>query len=73
MVPGYEQAMRGSRRTAASRFVSAPIRTGRGTETTLAQVAHEILGVDFDKIKVVQGDTAVHALFDRRPGDRAAW
>jgi len=30
---------------------------GQGHETTYAQVAHEILGVDFDKIKIVQGDT----------------
>jgi carbon-monoxide dehydrogenase large subunit len=30
---------------------------GQGHETTYAQVAYEILGVDFDKIKVVQGDT----------------
>ncbi len=30
---------------------------GQGHETTLAQVAHEILGVDFDRIKVLQGDT----------------
>jgi carbon-monoxide dehydrogenase large subunit len=30
---------------------------GQGHETTFAQVVYEILGVDFDKIKVVQGDT----------------
>ena len=30
---------------------------GQGHDTTLAQVAHEILGVDFDRIKVLQGDT----------------
>src|SRR5262249_58637409 len=30
---------------------------GQGHETTLAQVAHEILGIDFDRIKVLQGDT----------------
>ena len=30
---------------------------GQGHETTFAQVAHEILTVDFDRIKVYQGDT----------------
>jgi carbon-monoxide dehydrogenase large subunit len=30
---------------------------GQGLETTLAQVAHEILGIDTAKIKVVHGDT----------------
>src|SRR5262249_5560722 len=30
---------------------------GQGHETTLAQVAHEILGTEFDRIKVLQGDT----------------
>src|SRR6185312_15443462 len=32
---------------------------GQGLETTLAQVAHEILGIDVAKIKVVHGDTAM--------------
>ena len=31
---------------------------GQGHETSFAQIAHEILGVDFDKIKVIQGDTS---------------
>jgi carbon-monoxide dehydrogenase large subunit len=30
---------------------------GQGHETTFAQIAHEVLGVAFDKIKVLQGDT----------------
>ena len=30
---------------------------GQGHETTLAQVAHEILGIDFGRIKVLHGDT----------------
>src|SRR5260370_12700667 len=32
---------------------------GQGMETTLAQVAHEILGVHPDKVRVVLGDTAL--------------
>jgi aerobic carbon-monoxide dehydrogenase large subunit len=30
---------------------------GQGHETTFAQIAHEIIGLDFDRIKVFQGDT----------------
>jgi carbon-monoxide dehydrogenase large subunit len=30
---------------------------GQGHETTFAQIAHEVLGVAFDRIKVLQGDT----------------
>src|SRR5258708_9626849 len=32
---------------------------GQGLETTLAQVAHEILGIDTAKVRVVHGDTAI--------------
>ena len=32
---------------------------GQGLETTLAQVAHEVLGMPLDKIRVVHGDTAL--------------
>ena len=32
---------------------------GQGMETTLAQVAHEILGVDPDNVRLVHGDTAL--------------
>ena len=42
---------------ATSRFRVGTHSHGQGHETTLAQVAHEILGVDLDRIKVLQGDT----------------
>jgi carbon-monoxide dehydrogenase large subunit len=32
---------------------------GQGMETTLAQIAHELLGVDVARAKVVHGDTAI--------------
>ena len=57
IVPGYEQA---NVRLTADGEVEIHVGThshGQGHETTYAQVAHEILGVDFDKIKVLQGDT----------------
>jgi aerobic carbon-monoxide dehydrogenase large subunit len=57
IVPGYEQA---NVKLTADGEVEIHVGThshGQGHETTYAQVAHEILGVDFDKIQVIQGDT----------------
>jgi len=57
VVPGYEQA---TVRLTADGDLEIRVGThshGQGHETTLAQVAHEILGVDLDRIKVLQGDT----------------
>ena len=57
IVPGYEQA---NVKLTPDGEIEIHVGThshGQGHETTYAQVAHEILGVDFDKIKVVQGDT----------------
>jgi len=59
VVPGYEQA---TVRLTADGDLEIRVGThshGQGHETTLAQVAHEILRVDFDRIKVLQGDTLV--------------
>ncbi len=59
MVPGFEQAT--ARLTPDGGLeVRVGIHShGQGLETTLAQVAHEILGIDVAKIKVVHGDTAM--------------
>ena len=57
IVPGYEQA---TVRLTADGDIEIRVGThshGQGHETTLAQVAHEILGLDFAHIKVLQGDT----------------
>jgi carbon-monoxide dehydrogenase large subunit len=57
MIPGYEQA---TVRLTADGDIEIRVGThshGQGHETTFAQVAHEILGVDFERIKVFQGDT----------------
>jgi carbon-monoxide dehydrogenase large subunit len=57
IVPGYEQA---NVKLTADGEVEVHVGThshGQGHETSFAQVAHEILKVDFDKIKVYQGDT----------------
>jgi carbon-monoxide dehydrogenase large subunit len=59
MVPGHEQA--------AARFTpdgGLELRVGvhshgQGLETTLAQVAHEVLGVPAERVRVLHGDTAI--------------
>jgi len=57
IVPGYEQA---NIKLTPDGEIEIHVGThshGQGHETTYAQVAHEILGIDFDKITVIQGDT----------------
>src|SRR5207342_1146267 len=58
-VPGHEHA---TVRLTADGDLEVRVGThshGQGHETTLAQVAHEILGIEVDRIKVLQGDTLV--------------
>jgi carbon-monoxide dehydrogenase large subunit len=59
MVPGFEQAT--ARLTADGGLeLRVGIQShGQGLETSLAQVAHEILGISIDRIKVVHGDTGL--------------
>jgi aerobic carbon-monoxide dehydrogenase large subunit len=57
VVPGYEQA---TVRLTSVGDLEIRVGThshGQGHETTLAQVAHELLGIPFERIKVLQGDT----------------
>ncbi len=57
IVPGYEQA---NVKLTPDGEVEIHVGThshGQGHETTYAQVAHEILGVEFERITVIQGDT----------------
>jgi carbon-monoxide dehydrogenase large subunit len=57
VVPGLEQA---TVRLTADAHVEIRVGThsqGQGHETTFAQVAHEILGVEIERIRLVQGDT----------------
>ena len=57
MVPGFEQA---SARMTPSGGLEIRVGVhshGQGLETTLAQVANEVLGIDPARVKVVHGDT----------------
>ena len=57
MVPGHEQC---SARLTPDGELELRIGAhshGQGLETTLAQVAHEVLGIDINAVKLVHGDT----------------
>ncbi|MFI4988703.1 MAG: xanthine dehydrogenase family protein molybdopterin-binding subunit, partial [Alphaproteobacteria bacterium] len=59
LVPGYEQAAVRLTPDGGLEVRVGVQSHGQGMETTLAQVAHEILGIDPAEIKVVHGDTAL--------------
>src|SRR5262245_8641625 len=59
VIPGYDQA---TVRVTADGGLEVRVGVhshGQGMETTLAQVAHEITGVDIGNIRVVHGDTGL--------------
>ncbi len=57
MVPGFEQAFARVTPDGGLELKVGVHSHGQSLETTLAQVAHEILGVDTDAVKLVHGDT----------------
>ena len=57
MVPGHEQATARVTPDGGLEIRVGVHSHGQSMETTLAQVAHEILGVDIAAVKVVHGDT----------------
>jgi carbon-monoxide dehydrogenase large subunit len=59
MVPGHEQATVRVTPDGGLELRVGVHSHGQGLETTLAQVAFEILGIDTSKVKVILGDTAV--------------
>ena len=56
-VPGYEQCQARFTPDGALELRIGAHSHGQGLETTLSQVAHSILGVPHDRIKLVHGDT----------------
>ncbi|KJC54158.1 carbon monoxide dehydrogenase [Bradyrhizobium sp. LTSPM299] len=59
MVPGFEQANARMTPDGGLEIRVGVHSHGQGLETTLSQVAHEILGIDTARIRVVHGDTAL--------------
>ena len=59
MVPGHEQATARVTPDGGLELRVGVHSHGQGLETTLAQVAFEILGIDTAKVKVILGDTAL--------------
>ena len=59
MVPGHEQASARLTPDGGLELRLGVHSHGQGLETTLAQVAHEVLGVETGKVKVILGDTAL--------------
>jgi len=57
MVPGYEQATARLTPDGGLELRVGIQSHGQGLETTLAQVANEVLGVAIDRVNVVHGDT----------------
>jgi carbon-monoxide dehydrogenase large subunit len=57
MVPGHEQATARMTPDGGLELRVGVHSHGQGMETTLPQVAYEILGIDVSKIKLVHGDT----------------
>jgi aerobic carbon-monoxide dehydrogenase large subunit len=71
VVPGYEQA---AVRLSSDGGLEIRVGThshGQGHETTLAQVAHELLGIPIERIKVLQGDTLYCAFSTGTWGSRS--
>jgi carbon-monoxide dehydrogenase large subunit len=71
MVPGHEQATARLTPDGGLEIKVGVHSHGQGMETTLAQVAHEMLGVDVSRVRVVHGDTAMTPYSTGTWGSRA--
>lgn len=58
MVPGYEQCAARLTPDGVLELRIGAHSHGQGMETSMAQVAHTVLGIPLDKIRLVHGDTA---------------
>ena len=59
MIPGYDNATVRVTPDGGLELSAGVHSHGQGMETTLAQIAHQVLGVELGKIRVVLGDTAL--------------
>jgi carbon-monoxide dehydrogenase large subunit len=72
MVPGYEQAVARLTPDGGLELRVGIQSHGQGLETTLAQVAHQVLGIGLDRIRLVHGDTALTPYSTGTWGSRCA-
>ncbi|GAC1331990.1 MAG: xanthine dehydrogenase family protein molybdopterin-binding subunit [Beijerinckiaceae bacterium] len=72
MVPGHEQATARMTPDGGLELRVGVHSHGQSLETTLAQIAHEILGIEVAKIRVVLGDTALTPYSTGTWGSRCA-
>ena len=70
-VPGYEQAYARFSPDGVLELRVGVHSHGQGLETTLAQVAHEVLGIHPDRVRVMHGDTALTPYSTGTWGSRA--
>src|SRR3546814_17639058 len=59
IIPGYESATARLLSDGSLHLLVGIQSHGQGLETTLAQVAHQELGIDFDRISVRHGDSSL--------------
>jgi carbon-monoxide dehydrogenase large subunit len=57
LVPGYDQATARLLVDGSLEIRAGVHSHGQGMETTLAQIAHEVIGIDISRIRVILGDT----------------
>jgi carbon-monoxide dehydrogenase large subunit len=72
MVPGFEQAVARMTPDGGLELRVGIQSHGQGLETTLAQIAHEVLGLPIGRIRVVHGDTALTPYSTGTWGSRCA-
>jgi aerobic carbon-monoxide dehydrogenase large subunit len=72
MVPGHEQATARLTPDGGIELRVGVHSHGQGLETTLAQIAHEILGIEPERVALVHGDTALTPYSTGTWGSRCA-
>jgi carbon-monoxide dehydrogenase large subunit len=72
MVPGHEQASARLTPDGGLELRVGVHSHGQGLETTLAQIAHEVLGIETAKVSLVHGDTALTPYSTGTWGSRCA-
>ena len=72
MLPGHEQVQARFTQDGILEIRTGVHSHGQSLETTLAQVANEVLGIDLDKVKIVFADTALTPYSTGTWGSRCA-